>query len=111
VLAVVGVILALLALAWLLAQIPRTNQATPFPLATAPPTGSPAAPPACSPTPSKPRSRICATSQTSSRCTAHPPELTGKVTATNRANLPRLLSTVHTQVADDLGGALDIQLL
>jgi len=44
------------------------------------------------------------------RGTAQQPDLTVRVTASDRAELPRLLDTLQTQVAGDLGTALDTRL-
>ena len=44
------------------------------------------------------------------RGNAAAPDLTLKVTASDRTDLPRLLATIQNTVATDLAGALDTQL-
>lgn len=109
----IGVVLGLLALAWLIAQIPRTNQAKPFRLHDDVTTGLTR----CSPTvlTTAIESRINALSGVRSssavlRGTAQRPELTVRVTASDRADLPELLHTLHHQIAGEVGAVLDTHL-
>ncbi len=113
VVAVAGVVLAVLAVGWLLAQIPRSNQAKPFRLHDSAADGLTR----CAPDvlTDAVEAQIKALPDVADatavlRGTVSQPDLTVKVTAIDRADLPRILDTIHTQVADDLGGALDTQL-
>lgn len=113
VLAVVGVTLALLALAWLIAQIPRTNAAKPFRLHDDPTDGLTRCAPDVLTDAVEAQIKALPDVQNASaviRGTVRQPELTVNVTASERANLPRLLDAIQTQVAADLGDALDTQL-
>lgn len=113
VLAVVGVTLALLGLAWLIAQIPRTNAAKPFRLHDDPTDGLTRCAPDVLTDAVEAQIKALPDVQNASaviRGTVRQPELTVKVTASERANLPRLLDAIQTQVAADLGDALDTQL-
>ena len=111
--ALVGVVLALLALAWLLAQIPRANEAKPFRLHDDARSGL---------------TRVEASVLTDAveaqvkalpgvhnasavlRGSAAQPDLTLKVTASDRTDIPRLLDTLANRVAADLGTSLDTTL-
>ena len=111
--ALVGVVLALLGLAWLLAQIPRANEAKPFRLHDDARTGL---------------TRVEASVLTDAveaqvkalpgvhnasavlRGSAAQPDLTLKVTASDLTDIPRLLDTLANRVAADLGTSLDTTL-
>lgn len=111
--AAVAVIVALLGLAWLLAQIPRSNAARPFRLHDDPRTGL---------------TRVDSDVLTQAveaqvkslpgvtgasaviRGTAARPDLTLRVTAADRTDVAGLLARIHDQVAADLGDALDTRL-
>lgn len=113
ILAVVGVTLALLGLAWLFAQIPRTNAAKPFRLHDDPTNGLTRCAPDVLTDAVEAQIKALPDVQNASaviRGTVRQPELTVKVTTSERANLPRLLDVIQTQVAGDLGDALDTQL-
>lgn len=113
VLAVIGVVLALLALAWLVAQIPRANEAKPFRLHDNPTEGLTRCAPGVLTDAVEAQVKALPDVQNASavlRGTVRQPDLTVKVTASDRADLPRLLDTIQTQVAGDLGAALDTQL-
>jgi hypothetical protein len=111
--AAAGIIVALLGLGWLIAQVPRTNSAKPFRLHDDPKTGL-----------TRIQADVLADAieaQTKAlsgvteaaavlRGSAARPDLTVRVTANDRADLPRLLERLHDQVATDLGDALDTSL-
>ncbi len=108
----VGLVVALLGLAWLAAQVPRSNQAKPFRLHDDTETGMTR----CSPTilsdgVEEQVKRVPGVHNASAvlRGTAQHPEVTLKVTASDKTDLPRLLATLQNQVAADLGTALDTQ--
>lgn len=112
-LAVAGVALALLGLAWLVAQIPRTNEAKPFRLHDNASDGLTRCAPDVLTDAVEAQIKALPDVQDASavlRGTAQQPDLTVRVTASDRADLPALLDTIQTQVAGDLGGALDTQL-
>jgi len=108
--AVLGVILAVLAIAWLLAQIPRTNEARPFRLHDDATTGLTVCPPDVLAT-------AVADEVTSYpgvngasavlRGTSRAPELTVKVSADDRTDLRGLLASIRTEAAQNLSTALD----
>jgi len=108
--AVLGVILAVLAIAWLLAQIPRTNAARPFRLHDDATTGLTVCPPDVLAT-------AVADEVTSYpgvngasavlRGTSRAPELTVKVSADDRTDLRGLLASIRTEAAQNLSTALD----
>lgn len=111
--ALVGVVLALLALAWLVAQIPRTNQAKPFRLHDDAQDGLTR----CDPNvlTKAVEAQITALPDVNHasavlRGTVQQPDLTVRVTASDRADLPQLLDTLQTRIAADVGDALDTQL-
>ena len=113
VLAVVGVVLALLGLAWLLAQIPRTNEAKPFRLHDSAADGlTRCAPDVLTDAVEAQIEALPDVTDASAvlRGTVAQPDLTVKVTASDRADIPQLLDTLQNQVADDVGGALDTRL-
>lgn len=110
---VAGVVLAVLAVGWLVAQIPRSNQSKPFRLHDSAVDGLTRCVPDVLTDAVEAQIKALpdvADATAVLRGTVSQPDLTVKVTATDRADLPRLLDTIHTQVADDLGGALDTQL-
>ncbi|WP_375423018.1 hypothetical protein [uncultured Friedmanniella sp.] len=111
--AVLGVVVALLGLAWLVAQVPRTNSAKPFRLHDDTAGGLTSCAPAVLADAVEAQIATLPDVQEASaviRGTAQQPELTVKVTATDQADVPRLLEALQTQVATDLGGALDTRL-
>ena len=111
--ALVAVVVALLGLAWLLAQIPRANAAKPFRLHDDARTGL---------------TRVASNVLTDAveaqvktlpgvtgasavlRGSAESPDLTLKVTADDRTDIGALLARLHDQVAADLADALDTRL-
>ncbi|MGI3779875.1 MAG: hypothetical protein ACRYG2_03780 [Janthinobacterium lividum] len=109
----VAVVIALLALAWLIAQIPRANAAKPFRLHDDARTGL-----------TRVESDVltdAVEAQVKSlpgvngasavlRGTAERPDLTLRVTADDRTDVSALLGRLHDQVAADLGDALDTRL-
>lgn len=111
--AVVGAILGVLGLAWLLAQIPRTNAAQPYRLHDDAVSGLTV----CSPD-------VLATAVADDitsysgvtgasavlRGTSGAPELTVKVSADDRTDLRRLLTAIRTEAAVNLSTALDAPL-
>lgn len=109
-LAVLGVVLAVLGLAWLLAQIPRTNAARPFRLHDDATTGLTVCPPDV-------LANAVADEVTSYagvngasavlRGTTRAPELTLKVSADDRTDLRGLLASIRTEAAQNLSTALD----
>lgn len=112
-LAVLGVVLALLALAWLVAQVPRSNEAKPFRLHDDAEDGLTRCAPDVLTDAVEAQVKALPDVHDASavlRGTVRQPDLTVKVTASDRADLPRLLDTLQTQVAADVGHALDTQL-
>lgn len=113
VLAVAGVILALLGLAWLLAQILRINEAKPFRLHGSAADGlTRCAPGVLTDAVEAQIKALPDVSDASAvlRGTVARPDLTVKVTASERADIPQLLGSLQNRVAGDVGGALDTQL-
>lgn len=113
VLAAVGLLLAVLALAWLVAQVPRTNQAKPFRLHDTASDGLTRCAPDVLSAAVEAQLRALPDVQDASavlRGSRQDPDLTVQVTASDRADLPRLLGTIQTKIASDLGGALDTRL-
>lgn len=111
--AVVGIVLALLSVAWLLAQIPRSNEAKAFRLHDSAADGLTRCNPDVLTDAVKAQIKSLPGVQDASailRGTAQQPDLTVKVTANDRTDIPQLLDTLQTRVADDLGGALDTRL-
>lgn len=112
VIAAVGIVVALLGLLWLIAQVPRTNQAKPFRLHDDASSGLTRCAPGV--LTDAVESQIEARSGVQSasvvlRGTAQSPDLTVKVTAGERTDIPALLSWLDTTVARDLGTSLDTQ--
>ncbi|MBA8796239.1 hypothetical protein FHX74_003892 [Friedmanniella endophytica] len=113
VVAVVGVVLGLLGLGWLLAQIPRSNEAKPFRLQDSAEAGlTRIAPSVLTDAVEDQIKGLPGVVNASAvlRGTAQAPDLTVKVTASDRARIPELLQTLQTRVADDFGRALDTRL-
>lgn len=113
VVAVVGVLLAVLALVWLVAQVPRTNQAKPYRLHDTATDGLTRCAPDVLSDAVEAQLKALPDVQDASavlRGTRQHPDLTLRVTASDRADLPRLLDTIQTRIAGDLGGALDTRL-
>ncbi len=111
--AVVGVVVGLLGLAWLVAQIPRSNEAKPFRLHDDARTGLTRCEPSVLTDAVEEQVKALPGVQNASavlRGNASAPDLTLKVTASDRTDLPRLLATIQNTVASDLAGALDTQL-
>ena len=109
-LAVLGVILAVLGVAWLLAQIPRTNAARPFRLHDDASTGLTVCPPDVLADAVADEVRTYSGVNGASavlRGTSRAPELTLKVSADDRTDLRGLLASIHTQAAQNLSTALD----
>jgi len=111
--AIVGVLLALLAAAWLWAQIPRTNQAKPFRLYDDPMTGLTRCAPGVLTDAVEAQVKALPDVLNASallRGSATEPDLDLKVTVSENVDLPKLLATIGHGVAADLGGALDTEL-
>ena len=111
--AVAAVVVGLLGLAWLVAQIPRNNEAKPFRLQDDAETGLTRCAPSVLTDAVEEQVRALPGVQSASavlRGTAARPDLTLKVTASDRTDLPRLLASVQNSVAADLAGALDTTL-
>ncbi len=109
-LAVLGVILAVLGLAWLLAQIPRTNAAQPYRLHDDAVSGLTVCPPEVLATAVADDIRTYAGVNAASaviRGTSGAPELTVKVSADDRTDLRSLLTAIRTEAAANLSTALD----
>lgn len=107
---VVGLIIGLLALGWLLAQIPRTNAARPFRLHDDATTGLTVCPPEVLATAVADEVRTYAGVNAASavlRGTSRVPELTLRVSADDRTDLRDLLTSIRTQAAQNLSTALD----
>ena len=107
---VVGLILGLLGLAWLLAQIPRSNEAKPFRLHDDARTGLTRCEPSVLSDAVEEQVKALPGVQNASavlRGTSTEPDLTLKVTASDRADLTLLLASIQNTVAVDLAGALD----
>lgn len=111
--AVVAVVVGLLGLAWLLAQIPRSNEAKPFRLHDDAQTGLTRCAPSVLTDAVEEQVRALPGVQHASavlRGTSAQPDLTVKVTASDRTDLPRLLTSLQNTVVADLAGALDTKL-
>ena len=109
-LAVLGVILAVLGIAWLLAQIPRTNAARPFRLHDDATTGLTVCPPDVLADAVADEVKTYSGVNGASavlRGTSRAPELTLKVSADDRTDLRGLLASIRTQAAQNLSTALD----
>lgn len=111
--AVVAVLLALLGLAWLVAQIPRANAAKPFRLHDDARTGLTRVESDVLTDAVEAQVKALPGVNAASavlRGSAERPDLTLKVTADERADIGALLGRIHDQVAADLGDALDTRL-
>lgn len=113
VVAVLGVVLALLAVLWLIAQVPRRDAAKPFRLHDSAADGLTR----CSPevVTDAVESQVGAMPGVRSasavlRGSATHPDLTLRVAVSDDADLPRLLRALDEDVAADVGTALDTQL-
>lgn len=110
---VVGLIVGLLGLAWLIAQVPRSNETTPFRLHDDAAGGLTRCAPSVLTTAVQDQIETLPGVKNASavlRGTAQNPDLTVKVTASDRTNLPALLQTLQNQIAADFGNSLDTQL-
>lgn len=110
---VLGVILGLLGLAWLLAQIPRTNAAKAFRLHDDAATGLTVVEPGVlTHAVEHDLENLPGVSNASAvlRGTAAAPELTVKVTAHDRTDIQQLLASIHGDVAGNLSTAMDAPL-
>lgn len=113
VVAAVGIILALLALAWLIAQIPRTNEAKPFRLHDDAEDGLTRCAPNVLTDAIEAQIKALPDVHDATavlRGTVHEPDLTVKVTASDRADLADLVRTLQSNVSDNLSEALDTPL-
>ncbi len=111
--AAVAVIISLLGLAWLLTQIPRSNEAKPFRLHDDAETGLTRCDPSVITDAVEEQVRALPGVLNASavlRGTSSQPELTVKVTASDRTDLPRLLASLQNDVAGDVAGALNTRL-
>ena len=111
--ALAGVVIGLLGLAWLIAQIPRSNEAKPFRLHDDAQTGLTRCGSSVLSDAVEEQIKALPGVQNASaviRGTSSSPDLTVKVTASDRADLPRLLARLQNEVATDLAGALDTKL-
>jgi hypothetical protein len=111
--ALAAIIVALLGLAWLVAQIPRTNAAKPFRLHDDARTGLTRADPSVLTDAVETQVKLLPGVHHASavlRGTAAHPDLTLRVTVSDRTDLPRLLATLQDRVAADLATALDTRL-
>lgn len=111
--AVVGIVLALLGVGWLVAQIPRSNEAKAFRLHDSAADGlTRCSPHVLTDAVENQIKSLPGVSGASAvlRGTAQEPDLTVRVTANDRTDIPQLLNILQTRVADDVGGALDTQL-
>ena len=110
--AVIGVVIGLLGLLWLAAQVPRTNQAKPFRLHDDAEHGLTRCAPSVLTDAVEAQVEAIPGVQSASavlRGTAQSPDLTLKVTAGERTDIPALLRTLDSTVARDLGASLDTQ--
>jgi len=110
--AAAAVVLALLGVLWLAAQVPRTNQATPFRLHDNAEHGLTRCAPGVLTNAVVAQIEAHPDVQSASavlRGTADTPDLTIKVTAGERTNIPQLLAMLESTVARDLGMSLDTQ--
>ncbi len=111
--AVVGLILALVGLAWLLAQIPRTNAARPYRLHDDAVSGLTVCPPDVLATAVADDIKSYAGVNAASavlRGTSGAPELTVKVSADDRTDLRTLVAAIRDDAAANLSTALDAPL-
>ncbi len=110
---VVAVGLLLLGVAWLIAQVPRSNAARPFRLHDDPETGlTTCSAEVLADAAAKDIERLPDVLKASAvlRGTSAEPELTVRVVASDRADLPRLIESIQHPVADNLGTAMDARL-
>lgn len=110
---VLGVILALLGLGWLIAQLPRTNEAKPFRLHDNAQDGlTRCGPDVLSNAVERQIENLWGVQRASAviRGTAEQPELTVKVTASDRTDVQQLIGQIEGTVVDDLCRTLDTQL-
>lgn len=113
VVAVIGVILGLLGLAWLLAQIPRANAAREFRLRDDAITGLTVCDPGILAAAVEDEVSAYAGVNDASavlRGTAKAPELTVKVSVDDRADIRQLLSAIREQATANLSSAMDVPL-
>lgn len=113
VIGVAGVVLALLGLAWLIAQLPRTNAAKPFRLHDDANTGlTRCAPDVLSDAVEKQIEGLTGVHRATAvvRGTASAPELAIKVTASDRAELQQLIAQIQDRVVGDFCRSLDVDL-
>jgi len=111
--ALVAVVVGLLGLAWLIAQVPRSNEAKPFRLHDDARTGLTRCAPSVLSDAVEAQVKALPGVQNASavlRGTSTSPDLTLKVTASDRTDLSRLLASIQNTVAADLAGALDTKL-
>lgn len=113
ILGIVGVVLALLGLGWLIAQLPRTNEAKPFRLHDDAQNGlTRCGPEVLSNAVERQIESLWGVQRASAvvRGTAEQPELTVKVTASDRTDLQQLIGQIEETVVGDLCRTLDTQL-
>ena len=109
----VGLVVALLGLAWLLAQIPRKHEAKPFRLHDDAETGlTRVAPGVLTDAVEAQTKNIPGVSGAAAvlRGSVERPDLTLRVTVDDRSSVPAVLERIHREVAADLAGALDTRL-
>lgn len=110
---VVGLILALLGLVWLIAQLPRTNEAKPFRLHDDARNGlTRCGPDVLSTAVERQVESLWGVQRASAviRGTAEQPELSVKVTASDRTDVQQLIGQIETRVVGDLCRTLDTEL-
>lgn len=110
---VVGLILGILGLAWLLAQIPKVNAAKAFRLHDDADRGQTVVQPSVLTSAVEQETEALSGVSAASavlRGTANEPELTLKVTANDRTDLPQLLTQIQTDVAGHLSTAMETPL-
>lgn len=111
--AVVGLLVALLAARWLVAQVPRTNPAKPFRLHDDVDTGlTRCAPKVLTDVVKAQAEALRGVNNCSAvlRGTASQPDLTVKVSVSDRTSIRQVLDALQNQIAADLGQALDTRL-
>ena len=110
---ILGLIVALLGLAWLIAQIPRSNETAPLRLHDDAGSGLTRCAPSVLTGAVEDQVKALPGVHNASamlRGSAQQPDLTLKVTASDRTSIPQLLHTLQNQVAADFGDSLDTQL-
>lgn len=110
---VLGLVLGLLGLGWLIAQLPRTNEAKPFRLHDDAQNGLTRCGPAVlSRAVERQIENLWGVQRASAvvRGTAEQPELTVKVTASDRTDVQQLIGQIEDRVVGDLCRTLDTQL-